>query len=162
MKRMMILLTATTLVLVPFASNAKKPPNMSTYELDAPLCSCASVHDEMEGTVTYTCNVSWDDVIANAPNPSTYGASIEVEWAEEGTEMDGSAPAEIEYDDWSEVCDGDTCTVEKVFQLEHYTDQIITLTAAVKAFENSSGGAKPRNFVKSTGECGVVAPIEPI
>ena len=155
MKRMMILLTATTLVLVPFASNAKKPPNTNEYDPAVSSCSCASVQGEFEGDVIYTCDVSWANVIADSYDTATYGASIEVEWAEEGTEMDRSASAEIEYDDWSEVCDGATCTVEKQFKLENYTGQIVTLTAAVKAFDNRSDGERPRNFVKSTRECEV-------
>jgi hypothetical protein len=161
MKGMMILLTATTMALVPFASNAKKPPNISDYDLEVLSCSCASEPGPAEGDVIYICDVSWSDAIAGAVNPATYGASIDVEWEQEGVEMDGLRSVDLEYD-WSEVCDGVDCTVEdKQFMLTNYTDQTVTLTAAVKAFENRSEGKTPRNFVKSKLACDV-APIEPI
>ena len=164
MKRMMILLTATTLALVPFASNAKKPTNDSDYPLEVLSCDCAS-EQGLEGEVIYTCNVSWSDVIAEEreDNLATYGASIDVEWEEEDTELDRLASAELEYD-WSEVCAGGTCRVEnEMFRLINVPDgQNVILTAAVKAFDNRSEGRTPRSIDKSTMECDVVAPIDPI
>jgi hypothetical protein len=107
---MMILLTATTLALVPLASNAKKPSNISDYNLEELSCSCASEQGPEEGDVIHTCDVSWSDAIAGAVNPATYGASIDVEWEQEEVAMDGLRSVDLEYD-WSEVCDGFTCTV---------------------------------------------------
>jgi len=157
MERMTILLTATTLALVPFASNAKKPPNISDYVLEVFSCSCVSEQGPVEGDVIYTCDVSWSDAIAGAANPATYGASIDVEWEQEGVRVDGLRSVDLEYD-WNEVCDGLACTVEdKKFMLTNYTDQTVELTAAVKAFENKSKGRTPRNFVKSTMDCSVDA-----
>lgn len=157
MERIMILLTATTLALVPFASNAKKPPNISDYVLEVFSCSCVSEQGPVEGDVIYTCDMSWSDAIAGAANPATYGASIDVEWEQEGVRVDGLRSVDLEYD-WNEVCDGLACTVEdKKFMLTNYTDQTVELTAAVKAFENKSKGRTPRNFVKSTMDCSVDA-----
>ena len=154
MKRMMILLTATTLALTPFVSNAKKPANISDYDLEVLSCSCES-EQLSDDEVLYTCNASWTDAIAGAANPATYGASIEVEWEQEGVAMDGLRSVDLEYD-WIEACDMTACTVEgKQFILTNYTDQVVTLTAAVKAFENRAQGKTPRNFVKSTLDCTV-------
>ena len=161
MKRMIILLSATTLALTSFVSNAKKPANESDYPLLEVLsCSCTS-EQLSEDEVLYTCGVSWTDEIAGAVNPATYGASIDVEWGQEGIAMDGSKSVDLEYD-WGEVCVSGTCTVEdKQFMLTNYTDQTITLTAAVKAFENRSEGRTPRNVDKSTLDCSV-APTDPV
>jgi len=157
MERIMVLLTATTLALVPFASNAKKPPNISDYDLDVLSCNCASEQGPVEGDVIYTCDVSWSDAIAGADNPATYGASIDVEWEQQDVERDGLRSVDLEYD-WNEVCDGVACTVEdKQFMLTNYTDQTVVLTAAVKAFANKSKGRTPRNFEKSTMDCPVDA-----
>jgi len=156
MKRMIMLLSAATLALVPFVSNAKKPPNISDYDLEVLECSCDSVAG-LDDEVMYTCDVSWTDAIADAVNPATYGASIDVdvEWEENGVAMDGLDSVDLDYE-WTEVCELGTCTVEDVqFMLTNYTDQIVTLKAAIKAFNNRSEGRTPRNFVKSTLDCTV-------
>jgi hypothetical protein len=161
MKRMIILLSATTLTLAPLVSNAKKPQNISDFDLEVLSCSCAT-EQTSEEEVLYTCDVSWTDAIAGAVNPATYGASIDVEWEQEDDGMDGSRSVDLEYD-WNEVCDNMACTVEdKQFILTNYTDQVVTLTAAVKAFENRSHGKTPRNFMKSTLECAVDPIVDPI
>lgn len=154
MKRMTILLSATTLALAPFVCNAKKPENISDFELEVLSCSCTT-ELVLEGEVLYTCGASWTDAIAGAANPATYGASIDVEWEQEGDAQESSRSVDLDYD-WSEACDLTACTVEdKQFILTNYTDQIVTLTAAVKAFENRAKGRTPRNVVKSTLECDV-------
>ena len=95
MKRIIILLSAATLALAPFVSNAAKPSNESDYPLlEVLTCSCAS-EQSSEDEVLYTCGVSWTDEIANAVNSSTYGASIDVEWGEEGSAMDGLKSVEL-------------------------------------------------------------------
>ena len=51
MKQIFILLSATSLALTPFVSNAKKPVNISEYEVEVLTCSCASellADDEIE------------------------------------------------------------------------------------------------------------------
>ena len=160
MKQIFILLSATTLALTPFVSNAKKPVNTNEYEVEVLTCSCAS-ETLADDEVLYTCDVSWTDAIAGAANPATYGASIDVEWEQEDVPTEYWRSVDLEYD-WTEACNLTTCTVEdKQFILTNYTDQIVTLTAAVKAFENKSGGKTPRNFEKSTLDCSVDA-IDPI
>ena len=154
MKRMIILLSATTLALAPLVSNAKKPENISDFDLEVGSCSCTTEQTPDED-VLYTCDVSWTSAIYNAVNPATYGASIDVEWEQEDVAMDGLKSVELEYD-WDEICDATECKVEdKQFILTNYTDQVVTLTAAVKAFENRAQGKTPRNFVKSTLDCTV-------
>ena len=156
MKRMILLLSATTLALAPLMSNAKNQRENSDFDpIVMGECSCAAPYDVevtltnedgTETTVTgkqYDCGVTWTDVIGagaadtgEASDPATYGASFDVEVHEGATEEAQVLYSDIELD-WHEVCQEsadpespDICTVNRgdaPFILTNYADQDVTV-----------------------------------
>ena len=187
MKRMILLLSATTLALAPLMSNAKNQREDSDFDpIVMGECSCAAPYDVevtltnddgTETTVTgkqYDCGVTWTDVIGagaadtgEASDPATYGASFDVEVHEGATEEAQVLYSDIELD-WHEVCQESAdpespgiCTVNRgdaPFILTNYADQDVTVEAAVKAFKTGKTGKTPRNFKKSRVDCTIDAP----
>jgi hypothetical protein len=120
------------------AIHAANPHSSPVFPVTEVSCDCDAT----------TCTVSWADVGADS-----YGVDVEfeAEWLEGDVEM--KASAELDLDD-SWACDGGMCVATGDFVAPMVpVDAELKFVGKVKGLATGNGGSKPRDFMKTTGDC---------